>query len=176
MTRRVVRFPILALLAIGIWLGSFSTLKGQTLQIDSLKANYIQGFMDFVRWEGQIRSEHATIGVLGSQELVDHLQKLAEEKTDGRSIHIVKVDTEAELEGLNVLFVGSGKRERWRDLVEKCKRHNTLLIGEEDGFIEAGGCIQFVLRRNRLRFIVNTENANLKGIELSSKLVELSAE
>ena len=48
-----------------------------------------------------------------------------------------------------------------------------LLTGKGNGFMEDGGAIQFVYRKNRLRFIVNQDNANRQGIVLGSKLIEL---
>ena len=51
-----------------------------------------------------------------------------------------------------------------------------LLIGKGNCFMEDGGAIQFVYRKNRLRFIVNQDNANRQGIVLSSKLIELSVD
>lgn len=48
-----------------------------------------------------------------------------------------------------------------------------LLAEKGNGFMEDGGAIQFVYRKNRLRFIVNQDNANRQGIVLGSKLIEL---
>ena len=51
-----------------------------------------------------------------------------------------------------------------------------LLAEKGNGFMEDGGAIQFVYRKNRLRFIVNQDNANRQGIVLGSKLIELSVD
>ena len=51
-----------------------------------------------------------------------------------------------------------------------------LLIGKENRFTKNGGAIQFVYRKNRLRFIVNQDNANRQGIDLSSELIVLSVD
>lgn len=51
-----------------------------------------------------------------------------------------------------------------------------LLAGKVNGFMEDGGAFQFVYRKNRLRFIVNQDNANRQGIVLGSKLIELSVD
>ena len=48
-----------------------------------------------------------------------------------------------------------------------------LLAEKGNGFMEDGGAIQFVYRKNRLRFIVNQDNAKRQGIVLGSKLIEL---
>ena len=51
-----------------------------------------------------------------------------------------------------------------------------LLDSKGNGFTEDGGAMQFVYRKNRLRFIVNQDNANRQGIVLGSKLIELSVD
>lgn len=51
-----------------------------------------------------------------------------------------------------------------------------LLAEKGNGFMKDGGAIQFVYRKNRLRFIVNQDNANRQGIVLGSKLIELSVD
>lgn len=146
----------------------------QTLQIDDTKARYIEAFMDFVRWDGAVNSGDARIGVLGSQELVQQLNRVATEST-GRMLRIEAVKIGDDLSDLDVLFVSKGYRKHWPSLRKSSKKHRILLIGEEEGFVEAGGCIEFVVRKNRTRFMISRENIERHGMEVSSKLVGLAA-
>ena len=176
MARLHPKLLALALLAFAGLMGLVQDGKAQTLQIDSLKANYLEGFMDFVRWDGKIESETATIGVIGSQDLVTHLQQVAQRKAKGRQLVILRLKPNDPIQGLNILFVGRGNRANWPALVKTCQNERILLVGDENDFLKAGGCIEFVLQRNRLRFRVDTDNAKRCGIEVSSKLVEITVE
>ncbi len=52
---------------------------------------------------------------------------------------------------------------------------NILLVGDDRSFLKDGGAIQFTFRKNRLWFLLDQENADSLGIQLSSKLFELAA-
>ena len=161
---------------ISLWLGGLGF--GQTLQIDRLKANYLIAFVDFARWDGQLKTEIATIGILGSKDLARELLKITHSKTEGRELKVLQLK-EGETEGLNrvdILFVGSGYEKQWKLIKEHCKDHSLLLVGEQREFIEEGGAIQFAFKKNRLRFYVDPKNAESQGVKLSSKLIELAIE
>lgn len=148
--------------------------QSQTLQIDPIKASYLEGFLSFARWKGEPKDQSATIGVLGSPDLVANLERAAEDTANGRKLRVVAITPNADMSSLDVLFVGAGYRENWNDLIETCCEAGVLLVGEEPGFLAAGGSIEFVVRRNRLRFLLSSENARKCGIQLSSKLLELA--
>lgn len=148
--------------------------QSQTLQIDPIKASYLEGFLSFVRWEGEPKDEYATIGVMGSPDLVAHLERAAQSPPNGRKLRIIAVAPGADMSTLDVLFVGAGHRNEWDILIADCCELGVLLVGEEPGFLDAGGSIEFVVRRNRLRFLISPENARNCGLQLSSKLIELA--
>ena len=93
----------------------------------------------------------------------------------GEIIHL-KPGTQPPVERIDILFVEKGQDDHWGKIKGHCMEAGILLVGEVNRFMEDGGAIQFVYRKNRLRFIVNQDNANRQGIVLSSKLVELSVD
>lgn len=174
---RSLASKVLIAFSLSLWLGwpSFA----QTLQIDRLKANYLIAFVDFARWEGELKIDVATIGILGSKDLARELRKITHSKTEGRKIKILKLESgETErLSQVDILFVGSGYEKQWHLIKARCKEHAMLLVGEQRGFLEEeGGAIQFAFRKNRLRFSIAPENARSQGVELSSTLIELAIE
>lgn len=170
------RFLSFSLCAILVIAGIATSALGQTIQINSIKANYLEGFIDFVRWDGKLKKENATIGVIGSHELVRHLQEIASQKTSGRTLKIVDVTLGTNSTDLTVLFIASGQREIWEQAIELSKAEHILLVGEEEGFLTEGGCIEFVLKRNLLSFKISNENSASYGIEVSSQLIEIAVE
>ena len=149
-------------------------VHAQTLWIDEIKANYLEGFVDFVTWQGDAAQESVTIGVMGSPELARILERASEDGERARRLSVARVSPGDELSGLDVLYVGSGYKPHWPELRKAAARENVLLVGDEEGFVRSGGCIEFVFRKNRVRFIVSVENIEKHGIEVSSKLSELS--
>lgn len=169
-----VRFLFFILIAFA----SRGSLDGQTLQIDRLKANYLVNFADFVRWNGQAKTDRITIGILNDEDLSWELKKISHETHGERLLNIIELDgsENAQLENIDILFVGMGRDNAWKSLKERCQGKNILLVGEDRDFLNDGGAIQFTFRKNRLRFYVDQKNATALGIQLSAKLVELAAE
>ncbi|MDQ8181633.1 YfiR family protein [Pelagicoccus sp. SDUM812005] len=149
---------------------------GQTLQIDSSTANWIEGFADFVRWQDEENYERITIGVIGAPEVANYLARRAQTRSSKPRIQVLELTHRDSFEGLDIVYVGGGNRKHWKEILEKCVRHRILSISSRDGFVEAGGCVEFVVRRNRLRFYIANENTKACGVVISSKLLELALE
>lgn len=47
-------------------------------------------------------------------------------------------------------------------------------MGDAAGFIESGGIINFIVRSNKLRFVINVDAADASGLDLSSRLLRLA--
>lgn len=171
------RSPLLALgilLAIAVS-SETNLLQGQTLQDNALRANYLLGFVDFVRWETP-QDEVSVIAVLGSKALISELNAVAEKKrSQGRKFEIIELCSETSLDKVDLIYVGAGHRQRWLDLLESGKRKSIIMVGEEDGFLNAGGLIEFITKNNRLRFMLNLQKAEEYRVQVSSKLAQMAA-
>ncbi len=153
--------------------------SAQTLQIDSLKANYVEGFMEFVKINKQVPPSNARIAVIQDQNLAQYLEQIVSQNTQNE-FQVERITTE-ELSTFNcneydVIFVGAGQRKTWSQFFEKTENCSTLIIGEEPNFLGAGGCIEFLVIKNRIRFRVDLENLEKRNIQLSSKLLKLAIE
>lgn len=163
---------------IGLMLAS--SAWGQTLQIDSLKANYMEGFIDFIRRDGLALPDRTFIGIIGDNDLAAHLETLANSENRTRTLKIQKISAEL-LEhtdncNFDLIFIGAGQKKRWKELFAQLENCKALVIGEEGGFINAGGTIEFIVIKNRLRFRVDPRNLDKSGLKLSSKLLELAVQ
>lgn len=166
-----IRTLLLALSAVG----AGANLQAQLILIDNLKANYLDDFVDFVSWENQDQPS-VRIGVMAPQDFFHTVQTAVEDRntrTPNR-FEVILVSPGSSLDAVDVLFVAKGYKDHWQQLCEQAQTHHVLLVGEEPGFLTSGGCIEFVVRKNRLQFMVSTENSSRYGIELSSKLIKVS--
>ncbi|MDQ8204603.1 YfiR family protein [Pelagicoccus sp. SDUM812003] len=151
--------------------------SGQLMQIDEVKANYISGFLQYVNWTADQAADGIVIGVVGSKEIERRLAAGAI-KQPGRSdvVQIVTIDPGDDLSAIDVLYVAKGHKSSWSRLMKTCREHDILTIGEEEGFLSAGGCIEFVTRRNTIRFMIHIENAREHGVDFRSKLLDVALE
>lgn len=165
----------LAAVAISLFWGE-SVVQGQTLQIDYAAANWIEGFADFVRWEGEENAKKITVGIIGAPEVENYLKRRAQARSSMPRIEVKALTPEDSFEGVDIVYVGRSSKHRWQTIFSKCHGNKTLSISSQDGFVKAGGCVEFVVRRNRLRFYIAEENTDRSGVSISSKLLELAIE
>ena len=157
-------------------LAGLTEARGQTLQIDPSTASWIEGFADFVHWEDAENAEAITIAVIGAPEVAFYLSQRAETRQSEPRLEVEILTPEDSFEGVDIVFVGGSNREQWEEILSKCASNRTLSIGSQDGFLEAGGCVEFVVRRNQLRFQIADEHTGACQVTLSSKLLELAIE
>jgi hypothetical protein len=152
------------------------SLFGQILNEENLKANYLLGFPRFVRWETPPEPP-VTIGLVGAESLGDRLEELLARRLDeGKPVdfEIRLLRPGESLEGVEILYLSPSHREHWAPWIERAEGRAVLIVGQGEGFLEAGGMIELVVRRNKLKYQLNPEAAGRAGIEFSSKLFDLA--
>ncbi|MDQ8205148.1 YfiR family protein [Pelagicoccus sp. SDUM812003] len=170
--------PLGFLMAIALTLAS--TACAQVFQENRLIANYLSGFGDFVRWEGVGATGQLpqTIAVLGNPSLLQELRDLSRrESENGAPQEIIATEWSLgqSLEGVGFLYIGAGYADRMQEILVEAKRSSTITVSSKPKFIEAGGLIQFLHVRNRLRFALNVDQSSEYGVHFSSKLIQISA-
>jgi hypothetical protein len=157
---------------------AFGAAEGaaQSLNEAELKANYLLAFVDYLQWDREHR-EVIVIGLLAAQPLESEIARHAALKSRGesqRDYEVKVMESVEEVDTVDVLFIGGGLADSWESWLQAAKRAGVLTVGEKEGFLEAGGLIEFVVHRNRLRFSLNLEASESHGIDFSSKLARIA--
>lgn len=140
------------------------------------KADYLAGMLEFVRWEIR-QAEGWTIGVLGAEGVYEELCRIRDgSRLSGKQIEVLRLEELSSAAEVDLLFVGAGNQHIWDSVLALSRRASVLSVGEEPGFIEAGGLVEFVPQRDRLRFSLDREAALRRGIAISSILAQLAIE
>ncbi len=145
----------------------------------AIKAAYLYQFGRYVEWPAQaFANERAplVIGVLGADPFGNLLEEISRTKRiENRPIVIRRFATAAEYSYSHILFVPAsvdqGQKTR---ILQKLQGTPTLLVGEEPGFAERGGTINFFQEENKIRFEINTDVARQDQLKISSKLLSLA--
>ena len=165
------------LLLISMFMSLPLNLQAQMLNEDTLKANYLIGFVDFLHWDREDKNP-IVIGLIGDSNLEREIQNLVEKKRasgSSRNFRIVVIQDVAEpLDSVDVLFLAEGTQAIWDNVIPTARDLGILTVGDATGFLESGGLIEFVIRKNRLRFALNLEASDDYRIGLSSKLARLA--
>jgi hypothetical protein len=117
------------------------------------------------------------IGVLGKDPFGDALDRLAarKRKIAGRTIvarHFASLD---DYKRCNVLFIPKTiPRKQQEGAIQAMRGKPVLVVGEVSNFIALGGCVNFFLDEDSVRFEIDRNALKQQHLEASSKLLTLA--
>lgn len=167
MLKKLLR-PVVICLGLGLFSQSFAydTHGNREYQ---LKTAYLFHFAELADWP---TANRLTICLQGNSPLRHYLPVLNGQQIDGQTV-TVKLDTPFALEECRILFL-SDLRALSKDLLHQAIKYHVLLVSDIEGFAGQGGMIQFTLRDNKLKLIVNLNSVKQAGLKLSSKLLRMA--
>jgi len=139
---------------------------------DQLKAGYVLNFARFVEWP-ESTPTILTLCVAGNSGVLDALRASEGKiRIGARAVRLREVGPADAVSGCNVLYLEMPNVRR----VEQVQPNSaTLTVSNDKGFAHSGGAIELFTQDNRLRFIINIENARRAGLRISSSLLQLAA-
>ncbi|MGE0665103.1 MAG: YfiR family protein [Sphingomonadales bacterium] len=174
-----MRRGLRAALAVCIWLGGMTGSSGVTdnaVEL-SVKAAYLYKFGAFVRWPAatfETPSSAVNVCIAGPDPFGAMLDKAVDGQRIGdRPIVVRRLDTVAPDSGCHILYVG-GLDDRGTAATLEAVRGAAVLTVTDDGSGAAAGVLRFVIRDNRVRFVIDDQKASEHGLELSSRLLQLA--
>lgn len=143
-----------------------------------VKAAFLYNFVKFVEWPASaFRDERSpiTLCVYGTDPFGHSLDDVVRGETvGGRGLVVERPSHPGAAEGCHVLFLGAAERERAAEVLAAVGSRPVLTVGDFDGFLRAGGVINFVLDDGRVRFLINPDAAARGRLTISSKLLRLA--
>ena len=148
---------------------------GQVDAPDKLKAAYILSFAKLINWPADVlpsKSTNLVFCAAASESLTNELRNHSGKTIQGHRVHVVVLGKRSESLGCHIVYVDSQHSSLWferSDFVE-----GQLLVGEERGFIDKGGVINFYIDGQKLRFEISVKNAKHSNLDISSRLLNLA--
>ena len=144
---------------------------------DTLKSQFILNFAKFTTWPSAAFSSPSAplvVGFVGAPELADVFDKLATGKNiNGRELKAKKFDSAAALdESCQMVVAAPGSL--GRAVAAKVKGKHVLLVGQDSGFLDAGGIINLIVEGGKISFEINLAPARAASLELDPKLKTLA--
>lgn len=134
-----------------------------------LKTAYLFHFAELAEWPNV---SQMTICLQGNSPLRLYLPVLEGQEVDNKIVHIL-LDSVFSLEQCRILFL-SDLDALSQTVLMQAKTHHVLLVSDVEQFARLGGMIQFTLRDNKLKLIVNLASVKAAGLRLSSKLLRMA--
>ena len=141
-----------------------------------VKAACVLNFVQFIDWPSATfpgPEAPITVGVLGDDPFGDALEQTFQgESVRGRGLVVKRSRQVEELKTCHVLFVPRTEKHRLAAVLGGLGQASVVTVGETEQFAQQGGIINFYLDAGKIRFEVNAEAAQLKGIKVGSQLLK----
>lgn len=180
-TRCPIRICTGRVTALVLFLLLFSTAASfaeKTFTEYKVKALFLYNFAKYVDWPQGTFSNANTpfvIGVLGKDRISSDLSGITDGKTiDGHPLIIKHVASDADLKDCQIVFVSNSENATTADIIARIGTMHILIVGEDPAFLEKGGCINLVLKEEKVHLEVNLSAANKAGLKISSKLLSVA--
>jgi hypothetical protein len=143
----------------------------------AVKSAFLLNFLKFVEWPEAALPEKTSaivIGLLGDAiredlEEVVHTRKVLE-----HPISVKLLANASEATNCHMIFIGAAQKNSAAEVLKKIKGKAVLSVSETDGFLEAGGMINFVRVGTKIRFQIQKEAVTAAGLQISAKLLVLA--
>lgn len=145
-----------------------------------VKAGFIYNFAKFIEWT-EANTGHdpncILIGIIPDTPETDVFFSLRDKSVGGKRIEVKKFKDVRDkgVEQCHIIFFDSKDETCIRESLLIVKYRSVLTVGHMEGFIHAGGIINFFTEEGRLRFEVNLNAAKRARIKLGSQIL-MSAE
>ena len=170
----LARLMIVALIAIPE-LTPGAQLVAEEYQV---KGAFLLNFTKFVDWPPEVfkgPGDPIAICILGRNPFGVELDRAARQTVVGnRRVAVRQVSDEQQAGQCQIVFMGASERKHWRAWLEALRGRSVLTVGESDGFLENGGVVNFKLEGDRVRIEISTAAADLAGLHISAKLLNLA--
>lgn len=79
-----------------------------------------------------------------------------------------------DLRDCQIVFISASESPRFVQILNTLRGAHVLAVGESEGFLEAGGTLNFVMERERVRFDANLAAASRENLRISSQLLMMA--
>lgn len=164
------------LTAVALCLLPMSVARAAASLENPVKATYLYKFVPFVEWPSAAfnsPSHPVVLCILEGDPFRAVLnQAVRGQKIGARSIVVRRLAKAEKAVGCHVLYLSRPHSPRAGEALQDARGAPVLTV--TDGAEGAGGIVNFVLRDNRVRFMIDTRAAAENGLTISSKLLSLA--
>jgi hypothetical protein len=152
-------------------------LRAQPSLEYNVKAALLLNFARFIDWpDAAFATPKAPVHVcvFGGNPFGDALSRtLQGETAHNRPLAARQVKSQADIAGCHLLFVPSGTESRAGAVVQQ-ENSFAVTVGESPRFEAMGGAVNLILQGGRVRFNVNLQPVESRGIRISARMLQLA--
>ncbi|NJN26400.1 MAG: YfiR family protein [Cyclobacteriaceae bacterium] len=135
----------------------------------------IYNFSKYVKWPDAQSSGNFVIGVLGNSKIEKELTDMASSKqVNGMSIEIKHFAAISQISGCHILYVSQEESAKIDEIQARTKGQAILLVTDKPGLAKRGAAINFVEVDGKIKFELNQQNVENRGLKVASSLSSLA--
>lgn len=147
----------------------------QIANVHQAQSLFIYNFSRLIQWPAGNQSGDFVIGVIGNDNLYNSLNTyVANKKVGTQPIVIKKFDNPESLTRCHIIFVGNSKVAVFDEVLSRVRGTNSLIITEKKGMINMGSAIDFFMDQDKLKFVINSVNAQKYNLTVSKSLEDMA--
>ena len=142
---------------------------------NDVRRMFLYHFIRYIEWPDDGKDGKFEIAVLNDSKMYELLKKtMQDSKRRGKTIRITQIDETSDISNYHVVYVPSNESKHFKDLEEKSKDLNLLFVTDKNGIISKGSGINFKEQGNKLRFELNLETIEARGLKVAGQLKQVA--
>jgi hypothetical protein len=143
---------------------------------DAVKAAFLYRFTGYVDWPPQAAADpQFTIAVLDAGGVATELERLLQNRQiQNRPAQVRPIKNLRELDGAQMLYIGGSHRDDLHRLISSVAGRPVLVVTSQEGGLDAGSSVNFLLIDQRVRFEISLDAAQGSGLRVASELLAVA--
>lgn len=160
------------LIGISMMLLSFQSAWAQKEKFHSI---FIYNFSKYVKWPEDQNTGKFVIGVYGSSIIEkDLVEMAASKKVNGLPIEVRHFKSVEGLDQCHIIYVASSESGKIDQIISKTNSKPILIVTDKPGLANRGAAINFVELDGKIKFELNQQNAESRGLKVAGALTSLA--
>ena len=140
--------------------------------IEQFKAVYVFNFAKLTVWPASAPADVLTMCFIGAPGVRDRIARDISGKLIGsRRVAVRSLSPSQPADDCSIVYIDAAAAPGARAALPSF----ALTVSDAHDFVHHGGIIELFFQDNRLRFIINLDNARPAGLKMSSSLLELAS-
>jgi len=135
-----------------------------------LQAEILVNFVKYIEWKDRSIPKRK-ICIIEDDPIITYLINII--RNDKNLEYLIKYENDY-LDECHIVYVGDNYEGYLNRLVSRLKHKSILSISGQKNFVESGGIVQFLLRNNRVEFIINDRQMKLSTLKIHNSILEHS--
>lgn len=147
--------------------------RAQLQEERAVKVAFVFNLTKYVEWPAS--TQKFVIGIVGDGPMAEPLAtQLAGKISESRPLVVIQDPSDIQLNRCNILYVALSSPNKVRATLDRVRDKAILTISDSDFFARDGGMIGLVKTGDQVQIQVNLEVAQVAGLRISSRLLNLS--